>query len=440
MKRDNKGMSLVEIVIAIAILSIAIIPLLYAFSYAAKYNAKARLTQRAATVAQTVMEQLKAYGLSWRDKTDDESFLRGDLAGTYWLLNQNCGDTDSSTYDVLVEISPVDFVYNLVTADVFDASKDAVFESGDSGVTDEAVVFDGLGIDGPFLQDVIQYFCEYAEENESEEEILSYIEISREMDLKLSDHSAVVQYCYTGTLCFNSLRNVRRGASDIVVRTVDVSYLCAPIEIFHSEDSGEILRNVYYFYYPFFSETGTTDRYQKRGIVNGTDTNAADACNYTVGVICQGGDKLTVSNSVSPKTEKALSLFIFQQDVDYADPTAKYDYQLTIYGGSMEDERIDLYHNLDSVTGSNATWNHCVIDPYSGSDNITIKKEKNADGSDGAVMLLETGDAYLLYSVKVSVYSSSASGEHDTGSETPLIELSGTIVDLEEKGTADGIF
>ncbi|MDE5891523.1 MAG: type II secretion system GspH family protein, partial [Acetatifactor sp.] len=73
-KINNMGMSLVEIIVAMAVLMIVMVPVLYTFVYSANFNARARLRQQTTAAAQTVMENLKAYSVenicrSFNDKT-----------------------------------------------------------------------------------------------------------------------------------------------------------------------------------------------------------------------------------------------------------------------------------------------------------------------------------------------------------------------------------
>lgn len=56
-------MSLVEVVVAMAILSIVILPVLHTFVQSARYNATARMRQQTTAAAQTVMENFKAYSV-----------------------------------------------------------------------------------------------------------------------------------------------------------------------------------------------------------------------------------------------------------------------------------------------------------------------------------------------------------------------------------------
>lgn len=60
MKKNERGYTLIELIIAIAILAIIAIPLMHGFVTAAKTNAKAREIEQATTVGQNTMEEIKA--------------------------------------------------------------------------------------------------------------------------------------------------------------------------------------------------------------------------------------------------------------------------------------------------------------------------------------------------------------------------------------------
>lgn len=59
----NKGMTLVEVIVAMTVLTIIIIPVMRSFVYSARYNAKAHELQKATVAAQTIMENFKAYAV-----------------------------------------------------------------------------------------------------------------------------------------------------------------------------------------------------------------------------------------------------------------------------------------------------------------------------------------------------------------------------------------
>lgn len=60
---NNGGFSLVELLIAIVILSIIVVPLLHSFVTSARTNAKSRNTMHATAIAEDVMEQFEAHTL-----------------------------------------------------------------------------------------------------------------------------------------------------------------------------------------------------------------------------------------------------------------------------------------------------------------------------------------------------------------------------------------
>lgn len=62
-KISDAGFSLIELLIAVTILAIIVIPLLHMFVTSTRINVKSRQTLRATTVAQDIMEGLKAYTL-----------------------------------------------------------------------------------------------------------------------------------------------------------------------------------------------------------------------------------------------------------------------------------------------------------------------------------------------------------------------------------------
>ena len=60
---NNEGFSLIELLIAIVILSIIVVPLLHSFVTSARTNAKSRNTMHATAIAEDVMEQFEAHTL-----------------------------------------------------------------------------------------------------------------------------------------------------------------------------------------------------------------------------------------------------------------------------------------------------------------------------------------------------------------------------------------
>lgn len=115
----NKGMSLVEVIVAVVLLSIVIIPVLQSFVYSARANSRARTLQKATVAAQTIMENYKAYPVEdICQQFVSDTFMVGsgtgvnyhetvhDLAGgqhIYMIDNISYGN---SIYDAQIRLTP----------------------------------------------------------------------------------------------------------------------------------------------------------------------------------------------------------------------------------------------------------------------------------------------------------------------------------------------
>lgn len=62
-QKNNKGFSLIELLVAITILAVVMIPMLHSFITSARANAKARKVMEATTAAQNLMEEMKSENL-----------------------------------------------------------------------------------------------------------------------------------------------------------------------------------------------------------------------------------------------------------------------------------------------------------------------------------------------------------------------------------------
>ena len=139
----NRGLSIVEVVVAIAILSLVTVPLLQTFISAIRYNATARENQRALNIAQSVMEGIKAHDaeeLSLQfanDPLHPFTVYSGIGAGTYkevippalsdyeYILD---GITyDGVAYDVKVDVNTIG-TSTLTQMDSINEYKDAVYK------------------------------------------------------------------------------------------------------------------------------------------------------------------------------------------------------------------------------------------------------------------------------------------------------------------------
>ena len=119
-KNDNLGLSIVEVLVAVAILAIVFVPLLKTFTQASTINARAQKLQNVTSLAEGVMEDVKGKSIQELHdlavEREDVSFLPLDEDGTltkgnlknvppYTVTYENVTATQGITYDAVVTIS-----------------------------------------------------------------------------------------------------------------------------------------------------------------------------------------------------------------------------------------------------------------------------------------------------------------------------------------------
>ena len=113
-KCNNRGFTLIELIIAIAMLAVITIPLLSYFSDAAKHNAQNRRKHNASIEAQNILESLKSTSYSLNDEsvvlTNDSSWV-SDVAqavanGDYTLKKKDTVNIDNAHFTVTAKITP----------------------------------------------------------------------------------------------------------------------------------------------------------------------------------------------------------------------------------------------------------------------------------------------------------------------------------------------
>ena len=119
-KNDNSGLSIVEVLVAVAILAIVFVPLLKTFTQASTINSKAQKLQNVTSLAEGVMEDVKGKSIQELHdlavEREDVSFLPLDKDGTlrkgnlnnvppYTVTYENVTATQGITYDAVVTIS-----------------------------------------------------------------------------------------------------------------------------------------------------------------------------------------------------------------------------------------------------------------------------------------------------------------------------------------------
>ena len=79
--QSNKGFSLIEIIVAVAILAIIVLPLLNAFVASSKMNAMSKNKLMAIEIAKNIMEEVKGYNLADIARLGDPSITSPTIFG-----------------------------------------------------------------------------------------------------------------------------------------------------------------------------------------------------------------------------------------------------------------------------------------------------------------------------------------------------------------------
>lgn len=125
LKLNDAGMTLIELLVAIAIIAVALVPLLYAFVNSTKYNARAREIQQTTTLAHTVMENCKAYSLKdIKSQMNNGTFLEGVTAAQTKVSGNKMYLTDveveGKKYDIVLDFNPHELGFGATAQSAFD--------------------------------------------------------------------------------------------------------------------------------------------------------------------------------------------------------------------------------------------------------------------------------------------------------------------------------
>lgn len=270
-KQSNKGFTLVEVLVAILVLSIVIVPLLSAFVVSANTNAKARQTLRATTIAQNVMEELKAYSLE-----SSAAQYNGMASGNSVIAKAaNAYETVLRADNVHKQVT----IENGVVTDRAIERYDFVLE----GVAQESAKFDvEIQIRKPVsgsgayamanITSMNRSDCAYyAQENSAHNIVGSEYARRRQNYVNNYDMSAaafVEIMTRTITIDINSAADGSETVKVTYDYLIDSGYVTEDnrhyIEysaIFDNYASGEELKAVYVYYYPLYSNTSARDSF-----------------------------------------------------------------------------------------------------------------------------------------------------------------------------------
>lgn len=170
---NNKGVSLIEVIVSITILTIVLVPVLQVLSTSVYFNIKSRTKQNQTMTAQTLMEDFKGYGVeslaemfpgrgqtlteaqrvTYRNQISDklgvtlqddsvQEVFQNTVDGSYEFALTHIQMENQKVFDARLEITPM-------------ISENQMFSVTDFSATREAIYLEELALNGT-LQDVIK--------------------------------------------------------------------------------------------------------------------------------------------------------------------------------------------------------------------------------------------------------------------------------------------
>lgn len=442
-KLNNAGLTLVEILVAIAILSIAIVPLMYGFVYSARHNAKAKNLQQTSILAHTIIENCKAYSLEEIQNMvaagtfmpDAASHIDASVAGsgqyTYYFDDVNiykdaAGNSSSQVYDIAMKIEPYGAQQDIMAYSDMNKYRDAVFMAestmsmGSPSVSAKALeasvynwvlerILDKVGLDAeavPLTTADIDNSFQTGGRNAG-----MVLTLKREISVSAgttgASETVVVHYTYS----YHLNQDFKYEAVDATQptgfgeKTVDcnsTATLNATFTVYNNSDtsSGAQLENIYLFYYPTYNNMGL---------------------DYTE-------DKIILTNNLG----RDLNVYLMKQmktdmsTLEVRNAENLYRPEIT---GSSGTNTIHLYHNLleNIGGGSNVNWHPSYVSA------IGIEPVDFDPSATEVESLVVTDSKQLMYKVTVEVYDRDSLGTNPgTGQKEmttdSLADMDGTFL------------
>ncbi len=113
---ENKGFSLVEVLVAMVILAIIAIPVMRAFSNSSLINAKARQVENANTTASAIIEKFKSLNVEQLKELYKDNYEYDEESGIYYFNVTHKGSNDED-FAVKVKLDPSPYKDNVLEGD-----------------------------------------------------------------------------------------------------------------------------------------------------------------------------------------------------------------------------------------------------------------------------------------------------------------------------------
>lgn len=230
----NKGFSLLELLVAVAILAVIVTPFLMAFLTTTRINASTKEQQRAKFAATNVMEDIRSVNADAIINDEHTQKMTDDDGGTYYIYTTT-QESDGQMYTVEATLDPR---VEAGKATEYNAERMASIYGMNS-------VYDSF------------YELDAVTDNSKIEQLAEIMLGNRDADkLKEIYHSVNREIILT-------IATNEKGGTDVKVRSVytmpvgaNVNSVGTQDQIIYSDSTGEInLRNIYLFYNPLYNGT-----------------------------------------------------------------------------------------------------------------------------------------------------------------------------------------
>ncbi|MCH5255825.1 MAG: prepilin-type N-terminal cleavage/methylation domain-containing protein [Lachnospiraceae bacterium] len=429
---DNKGFTLLEVLIAVIILAIVIVPMLHSFVSSHRMNARSKQYMRATTLAQDEMEIFEKEKLEDLQDTSKFSYtVTGPDTlgeGRYEFLREGINNDHSgasvSKFDVLVKLDPE----RANTSDrYYDTNSQALFYMNTIGSTDSAVYVQSIR-NASTVKGYDDNIYEYFSANKSAAGIGSTWgtqefdkDLTRRIKVKIYHENnglniaTIVKVTYEYVLCTNNV--MPAGYQMYSEESVIFNNSAQGID-----DDGNLpeLKNVYLFYAPRYKgySTPKTVTYPIDGEPTTLKTNE---------------DWIIIDN----EAELPINVYVIRQDIFKDGSTTEieptpYNYQpkIEIHDAIDADHTVGNYYtnlNIDSaalagiggqVDFSKLKDNNNTSRVYSNTEALSVIEPKPLDGAGSTQS--EVKDR--IYTMTVEVYNGGA----DRTTASPIVRMTGS--------------
>lgn len=353
-KLNNKGLSLVEILVTIAIIGIVIVPILSSFTLAAKLNKRADRLQNATVLAQSISEEYKAMTKEQLDDMYGEPVEETDAEGnkTGRLIYKNIGGEGGKAY---FEGAAGEKFYVTVTLDPNEYKH--VTGINDYKIPSMSDLYGG-GLHGPIVlkSDIIR--------NDNEIYGVSALNTSKDNAKYIVKETTVTLSCrdeitnnYYFMSCYLDIKYTYNGMTYSPERKLIESYTL------NLDDPDDRKIPIVYICY------NTFDIYSTNMILGKTD-------------ICKAKDKFNFVYQYEGETDKEqdIKVYLAQQVTNHSDTTLGYTSALDKSNISVTSApKLSFYTNVPNWEGNNLTSSDKTIDSLY---KMTVTISNDEDGSD----------------------------------------------------------